>query len=143
MLASVVAEVDAAEAVVEGAEQAAGVDLGKLFGVADEHDLDPALALAASRSGARVRVPAMPASSTIRTVRGWKAVVGESVVRAAMVVEGMPAVRSSWRAALAATAQPTTSVAGVVSRRRGGGEGGGLARAGGRDDDVDAALRSW
>ena len=41
VLASVFFEVDAADVLVEGAEHAAGVDFGKLFGVADQNCLDP------------------------------------------------------------------------------------------------------
>ena len=41
VLAAVFFEVDAADVLVEGAEHAAGVDFGELFGVADEDGFDP------------------------------------------------------------------------------------------------------
>ena len=109
VLASVLFEGDEVVALGQGAEHAAGVDLGELVVVADEHDFDVGRG---SGRGARpvLRVGTMPASSTTRTVFGASRASGwrRWSRRASRVPEVMPLSACSWLAACLEIVAPRT-----------------------------------
>lgn len=106
-----VRELHARKPVAQATEQPAGLDLGELGGVADQHHLG-GLLLGVGEQPGELAVPTIPASSTTTTPPGGSGDPGMGPSPPASgrctVIDGMPDASSSPRAARAASEQPTT-----------------------------------